>query len=335
MIQLTANFVVDFPGHCIIAWPEDEDVSFDCEIDDFKVKIKLLPEYSRTKESNDEHWTYILHQAHISISKEEQEAPPKFIHDTQDNINASHSAQIIYFDKRRNSYSRTAQEATNRIIRFFKYKLNTPYLREFPLDQCFQCFQNPKWTNQSGEEVGNDTHIFVANRIPGFEGELGVSKFTKNLAGNLKDALERPLELNLYEELISDAQSALFEGNIRRGVLELAIGCEIIVKRTFFSQNTPAGAAFDYLEDKSLVRVTVIDLIDHIASEAFGRSFRIDHPAHYINIVYLFRCRNKIAHRGELLYRDNSRNYQQADFDTIANWWTSISKLRCWLNEQQ
>jgi hypothetical protein len=118
------------------------------------------------------------------------------------------------------------------------------------------------------------------------------------------------------------------------GILELAIGCEIMVKRTFFSQNTPAGAAFDYFEDKALVRVKVIDLIDRVASEAFGRSFKEDHPNHYKNIDYLFRCRNKIAHRGSLSYRDDSGDSQEASFDTIKDWWVSISELRCWLKEQ-
>lgn len=331
MTQLTATFVVDFPGHCMISWSEDEDIFFDCEIEDFKVKIKLLPELPRAKKSNDEHWTYILHQAHISVSKEEQKDPPKLIHGTQDDITASHSAQTKYFDERIKLYSRVAHEAINRIIHFFKYRLNTPLLSTLPLGH--QCLQQPKWTNQSGQEVGRGTCIFVVDRIPGFHGELGVSKFTKDLAGNLKDELESPLEINLYEELISDAQSALFEENSRRGILELAIGCEIMVKRTFFSQDTPAGAAFDYLEDKSLVRVKVLDLIDQIASEAFGKSFRVDHPNHYKNIDYLFRCRNKIAHRGSLSYRDDSGNYQEAGFDTIKDWWTSISELRCWLNK--
>jgi hypothetical protein len=332
MIQLTANFVVDFPSHCLIVWPVDKDILFNYDHEEFKIEITFILKDRTSLLSDEEDVIDSLRQVQISVSKEEQEDPPKLTYDTQENINASTSAQTEYFAKRIKPYSQVAHETINRIINFFKYQLNIPLLSNLPVYH--ECFQNPRWTNQSGQEVGKGPSIFVVDRIPGSQGELGVSMFTEDLAGNLKEALENPLEINLYEELISDAQSALFEENSRRGILELAIGCEILVKRAFFAQNTPAGAAFDYFEDKALVRVKVIDLIDRVAREAFGRSFKEDHPSHYKNIDHLFRCRNKIAHRGLLSYRDDSGNSQDAGFDTIKDWWVSISELRCWLKEQ-
>jgi hypothetical protein len=71
------------------------------------------------------------------------------------------------------------------------------------------------------------------------------------------EALEANTSYELYEELIVDARASVVQGNFRRAVLEMAIACEVTTKQLFFKKATPAGDAFDYLEDKSRINVSV------------------------------------------------------------------------------
>jgi hypothetical protein len=155
----------------------------------------------------------------------------------------------------------------------------------------------------STELVG--TFTVVAQPVPGSDGALGLQKLTPDSVSALRDFLIQPKETSLAEDLLSDAQSAWYEGNLRRAVLELAICAEVIVKRKFFAKATAAGAAFDYFEDKSKVTVRIPELLDAVAKEAFARSYRLDAADQFQRIDYLFRCRNKVAHRGELSFRDD------------------------------
>jgi hypothetical protein len=131
--------------------------------------------------------------------------------------------------------------------------------------------------------------------------------------------------------LLSDAQTAWFEGSLRRSVLELAICVEVLAKRQFFAKASPAGAAFDYLEDKAKISVRVLELLDAVATEAFGSSFKKQDPDNYQRIDYLFRCRNKIAHRGELSFRDKSGKAVVVDAHLVESWWQAVQILREWL----
>ncbi len=291
--------------------------------------VRLVVDPSgRSKNEDDEHWTYVLHYALVQVSKEEAEDPPVVIPDEEGQ--RDYRIQISYFSERIKAYGAAAQEAINRLIRFFKFKLKTPFLTELPIGH--HSFKNAKWTDPSGNDIGKGPFVFVAKGVPGLWGELGVQKLMPESIESLKSALQDPISPSLHEEIISDAQTALFQGNLRRAVLELAIACEIVVKRKFFPEASPAGTAFDYLEDKAQGRLKVLDFIDHIAAEAFGKSFRIHHSDDYQNIDYLFRCRNKIAHRGVLSYRDDSGVTRPVDYEIVSNWWNSVSTLIEWLN---
>jgi len=130
---------------------------------------------------------------------------------------------------------------------------------------------------------------------------------------------------------MSDAQSAVLQNNLRRAVLEMAIACEIAVKQAFFAKATPAGAAYEYLEDKGRVHVPITELLHNVAKQAFGKSFKEEEPSNYNNVDFLFRGRNKVAHRGELVYRDGTGNLQSIDEETLAEWWESVMILRAWI----
>lgn len=158
---------------------------------------------------------------------------------------------------------------------------------------------------------------------------------TPDLLPGLQAFISNPTEPSLTLTLLSDAQTAWFEGSLRRSVLELAICTEVMVKRRFFAGNSPAGAAFDYLEDKSKVSVRVLDLIDSIAEEAFAKSYKTEEPDNFRRIDHLFRCRNKIAHRGELSFRDDSGKVVAVDGQIVETWWQAVLNLRGWLQDQK
>ena len=107
-------------------------------------------------------------------------------------------------------------------------------------------------------------------------------------------------------EFFTDAQTSIKNGNTRRAVLELAIAREVATKLAFFKTATPAGAAFEYLENKRKVNVRVIDLLDEPAQEAFSNSFKQTHSVAHKSLENRFRARNRVAHRAVAQYRDDS-----------------------------
>ena len=65
--------------------------------------------------------------------------------------------------------------------------------------------------------------------------EVGVKALAATDDAALLQALaEPPIEPELYEELLSDAHGALFQGHLRQAVLELAISCEVATRQAFF-----------------------------------------------------------------------------------------------------
>jgi hypothetical protein len=217
------------------------------------------------------------------------------------------------------------------LIRFLKYRLGTPFLKELPIFD--NSFVPLHWTDQVGKVLHKGPYIYTVERTPGSRGELGIAKLTPDSISILEQTLTEPIKILLYEELLSDARTAVFEDNLRRAVLEMAIACEIAVKNRFFTGGSAAGAAFEYLEDKSQIRTTVLSLIDGVAVEAFNRSFKKDHLKEYESIDCLFRCRNKVAHRGELSYRDDKGKKIAVTIETITKWWDAVDALFFWLKE--
>jgi hypothetical protein len=266
----------------------------------------------------------------VKVSREEIDQPPPVHPDERGTMD--YTIQAGYFDQRTKEFGAAAREAVNRLIRFFRYSLKTPYVEDVPVGH--QCFRNARWTDERDREIGKGAMVVVAERTPGMHGELGVVRLTPDLSESLQRFLEQPSAIPLFDELLSDAQTAWFAGNLRRSVLELAVACEILVKRRFFAGESPAGAAFDYLEDQGQIRVRVVDLLDRVSREAFGNSFRNAHPREYRDIDHLFRCRNRVAHRGELSYRDDKGTRVRVEAAMVASWWESISVLVEWLASQ-
>jgi hypothetical protein len=160
---------------------------------------------------------------------------------------------------------------------------------------------------------------------------LGERDFIEADDNALRDALQSDQDVTVARQLLSDAQTSVLSGDYRRGVLEMAIACEVAIKQAFFKAATPAGSAFEYLEDKGKVHLRAIDLLHGPAFEAFSSSFKDSNPAEYQHLDYLFRCRNKIAHRALAVYRDDGGVVHSVDRRTLELWWQSVDYLFQWL----
>jgi hypothetical protein len=322
---LTAIFKLNVSAPCLIEWPLlQKKPEFKISLGDFTVVAFLIPGLLRGAGNNCVLGT--LKELVIAVSRNELDSPP-------DESPSDHSNRrlLFFFDKEK-EYSSKAREVSNQILLFFQYPLSTPLIHAISIWDVG--LQDPKWYDEVGTQLHPGGSRFKSTLAPpGDRGELGVKKLTPNNMSELVEFIETSHEISLADTLLSDAQSAWFEDNLRRSVLELAICTEVMVKRCFFAQDSPAGAAFDYLEDKAKVSVRVIDLLDKVAEAAFSVSYKKDEPNNFQNIDYLFRCRNKIAHRGELSFSDDSGNSVSVDKSKVEEWWNSVSHLKSWLKE--
>ena len=138
----------------------------------------------------------------------------------------------------------------------------------------------------------------------------------------------------MIEELLSGAQSAVFDDNLERVVMELAIACEITVKNAFLqaltAKKTRAGKAYEYLDDKGRLNVPINDMIHGMAKQVFGKSFNDAEKDHYKNIDLLFQCRNKVVHKYKLTYKESGVEHA-VDEKVLAEWWKSVLILLDWI----
>jgi hypothetical protein len=223
-----------------------------------------------------------------------------------------------------------AVEGVNRVIQFFKYEMKTPHLRELRVQD--SQFQNPRWTDSGGKEPDSGIlELSVRLLTPPGPGLLGEEALTQAEDAKLQRAIQNGLIIETYREFLSDAQTSVLDNKLRRAVLEMAVACEVAVKEAFFAKATAAGAAYEYLEDKRQVHVRVIDLIDGAAKLAFGQSFKDADGSAYEQLVYLFRARNKVAHRGRMTYRDDSGEEHRVDRAELVKWWAAVDVLMKWI----
>ncbi|MCX6677566.1 MAG: hypothetical protein NTU95_06430 [Methanothrix sp.] len=314
-----------------------DDLSYKTTIRDFDVELCLsnnLPAYYRNmqksgtpipKEYTDENWYWATSKVTIQSARNEDMTIP--MPQTIDG-RKSYEERRRYFKERKPAYQQAAWDVLDRAVRFFKYRLHNPNLSL--VNQYNNDFQNPIWIDESGNEIKDTEGIIVVTSLSSLN-RFGVRFLSRHDDTDLVNALQNPISPDLIEQLLSDAQSAVFQGNLRRFVLETAIACETAVKQTFFAKATPSGAAYEYFEDKGKVHVSIPELIHSVAKQAFGKSFKEDEESHYNNIDFLFRCRNKVAHRGELIYRDGSGILHPVDKDKLEEWWESVTILRAWL----
>lgn len=333
MERLKARYQVQLEYPILLKRAEQDEIVYKVSIGDADVSIHLLVDNSeKSKNKNEMLWTSKLTEIEIVVSIAENEVPPPADITPKDGHGSYYEIEQ-YFEKRTSKYDDIAKVIYRRLKVYFKYKLGTPYLtlndesQEFPLPIWFDENDNKIWESQS--------RVFVIPYTPGeFKKVFGIKKFRKVDDKKIVSAIKSERPIILYEEILSDAQTAILRGNFRRGILEMAIACEIAVKHTFFTESTIAGAAYEYLEGKGMLRVRTLELVGKVAEHAFGESFKTVNETAYENLDYLFRCRNKIAHRGNVIFRDNQGIIQQPDTDMLRDWWASLEQLLRWLESK-
>ena len=328
MPKLIAEFQIELSGHCLVSLPDSENLSFEVEIKGFEVTIQLLT-HPRVVKRGEEKFINTIERIILRVGRIEHEIPPE-LPERADGVR-DYTIQELYFSKRVERYRAIACEALNRVIRFFKFQLHTPFLEEF--HQRTNALGKPKWMDGSGQEVGKGGMIFFVEKIPGLWGELGVRSLVEGDIPNFQLALKSSGEPKIYDQILAGAREAIFESNLRRAVVELAMACEILVKECFFSGKIPALVAIGNLEDRGKVQLRVLDLIDQVAVEVFGNSFRGEGISHFQHIDHLFRCRNKVVHKGKLAYRKDTGKEETPNEKTLRSWWESVVKLEVWIKQ--
>ncbi len=313
MFRLTARFEMPLQAQLLFKRPRTDELRFGTKFDGFDVDLYLNPDvqsYRRLPDtseiSNEDHY-WSTSKVKIYVSRDEDEIPPILL-DSEAKSNSR------YFMERRQAYIYAACEVFNRTILFFKYILHIPNLLNIHNPNLF----HPVWLDENGAKINSAGIIGIPISLPSAE-RFSVKPLSRSHDIDLLNALNNPISPDLTEQLLSDAQTAIFQDNLRRAVIEIAIACETTAKQ--------------YLEDHGEIhKVTVKDYIDRVAKQAFGKSFKEDNRSHYDNIDFIFRCRNKAAHRGELTYRDDSGVMHSVNKDTLAGWWDSAIALIDWLN---
>ncbi len=231
MFRLVAHFKGSLGGQCLVAWPEDGSVRFDTKIDTFDIKAQLISTSGSSWKKSDELYpTSGYDQVLLQVAGEEPEEPPRAMPDDKGQID--YTTNNEFYGERAEKYRDAARSYVNRLIRFFKYRLKTPFLKELlPFDNSFVIEQ---WTDHLGHILHKGPYIYAVKMTPGLWGGIGVGKLNPNSIPLLQQAIIQPIQPELYEQVLSDAQTAIFEDNLRRAVLELAIACEIATKNCLF-----------------------------------------------------------------------------------------------------
>jgi hypothetical protein len=238
------------------------------------------------------------------------------------------------------SYRVAAIITVNRLTDFFQNKfhdipLETPvfkplYFAELWLDgDGNELHRTPTWM------AHNDNHPYLPKYV-GLMGPDNKSYFDNDICSKIKVATEDQhyKESEIYEKIYADSREAYIEGHFHRSVMSLAVACEVAIKTFYFSQTTPAGMAFKYLQEKRKVEVSPVELIHKVAELALGQSFRDYNKKSYDCIEHLFQCRNKVVHQAALSYSLNGKEVTPSK-EEINEWLDSANRLFEWLNSKR
>jgi hypothetical protein len=330
MDRLIAHYRIELEGGLQVKLHDEDRPDFLAPVGDFEVTIVLAERGNASSRLKTER----LHTSEctaleLSVYRAEPEALPAIAQTEQGGRDMS--ARAAYFGSREPLYRQAAEEALRRLSLFFQYRLHQPQADE--LARQHMALMNPQWRDETGREIDPGMHTFAARWMTG-KG-FGIIPFARKHGQKLSHALRKSLVPSLQEELLEDARSAAMRGNIRRAVLELAIACEVAVKRKFFGRST-GGQTLAFLEDQKGFQLPVVQLLDSGAREVFGQSFKDHSPKALEDIEHLFRCRNKVAHRGRPVFRPvrgGNVAVQTATMATVEEWLASARALLVWLKK--
>lgn len=324
---LVAKFDISLQVPLLLKRADDDPLLYEVQLDGYDVSLRLIPKSDfRLKAKYNKYWAVPYTAVEIRVSKEDIEPPPV---DQHPGGTRSYETQRPYFEERLPLYRAVARRTLNALIQYFKYRLWQPMLDELPYH--VDSLNNPEWTDRDGLEVGKGTAGITAKGTPGIYEELSTVLFQKKHDKALTRALLSPIEPRLEEELLYDAQVSIIRENVRRAVLEMALTVEVMVKRKFFGGDVAVGVAFEHLEDQGKMNIRVVDLLHSTAKAVYGESFRETNPDEYELLDHLFRARNKVAHRGKAVFRDDRGALHVVDGAMLRRWWDAVTKLRSWL----
>jgi hypothetical protein len=145
--------------------------------------------------------------------------------------------------------------------------------------------------------------------------------------------LLNPTKPRLFDQLLSDSQSAVTDGNVRRAVLELAIGVEVFIMSTFNANHTVVPKTFLKSWSTASKAAEVLGVLSIGSKTAFGESFEHVAPQDFENLKFVFRTRNSIAHEGKCQYKDAGKVVAVTHAE-LKVWWTSVLSMAKWLENK-
>jgi hypothetical protein len=324
MLRLTATFKVSLASPLFINRPPRQEglrtippLRYDTRIDDSDVEIALLEiHHAMTIVDRGENILrgpiWVVPRVQVSVSRTETAEPPAIPPMPEGGRNFCDRAP--YCHEHILLYRKVALEALCRFLRFFKYRQVHALLR----DPIGEDLDNPTWTDDTGQEVLSGVHLVEAS-LYGIEldDDVGIHALAAIDDPALQQALaDPPIEPELYEELLSDARAALFQGHLRRAVLELAISCEVATRHTL-SIKAPSGR---------YKKRGIYLLLDQEAKRVFGECFQDADSEAYMSIDHLFQRRDQIAHQGK---------GEDIDLAAAKEWFKAADRLFHWLRRMR
>ena len=259
----------------------------------------------------------------LRVTRYELESPPIIEPTEQGRINWTPLQE--YLLKIGVEYRAVATQLIERLSKYFRFQAGHPLIIIHP-EQVQSRFGNPIWIDETGKTIWDKVTCLTWGG--GFGLKLyprwDVIAYRPEHRESLITALEQPKEQNLYEEILSDAKDAVAMGNIRRAVLELAIACEVAIKHIYSEDESFANSDYAYYEEKGIARARVLDFFDTIAFRTFGHSLKIADIECFKKISFLFRCRNKVAHLGTPVFRDDRGLEITANEAILLEWWSAV-----------
>lgn len=332
MAKLIATFLITPTFPFVVECKDGEEYSYSFNDDEYGVKINLpLMEGSpKSGRVGSDLYKQLVEEVEIILSKEVEHIPEIPI-----NENGGRDLYKVssFYHGIKDGYSERAERYYQRLIRFLKYDLRQPFQDDENINK--DQFSNPSWSDDKGNIFGVISHIHHVQPVPGMDGDvLGAETLKTSHSQIVEQCFKAAKDIELYQEILSDAQAAIFNEDLRRAIFEMAIVCELSTKRKYFSEGGISGLAFDFFEDKGKIKITVLELISTVGAEALGESFKTKSPDDFKNIDYLFRCRNKVAHRGKALFKNYSGATVEPDLEMIKGWYKSVESLLQWLSSK-
>lgn len=322
---LTAVFEFHLPFPLQIHFPEPEvgphqpeqrfivgtPPQFTSSVDDSIITIEFILNYSPSHGFLGGYTPSAAYGLKLEISRAECEPLPN-------------EKRSDFLNLRAEIYRKIAITALSRVFQFFKYRLYNPFI-EMPNYGLFD--REGEW-RFNGSVIGKIPRVAVIGKLSGNAGQLSTEQLTLANAHEFKQALIQPAEVSITQEYLSEAHTAIIRRDFKKAVIDLAIACEVGIKTAFF-QSEFSYEMLNALEDMGKIEVSPPDMINRIAMRVIGQKFK---DPEYEDIVNLFRCRNKVAHRGELTFSiGNSGKKASVDIDLLEKWWFSTQALLEWL----